>query len=240
MDRLDELVSNTVSIALFYGLHHISSLLTSTVDNQVITFLHALPTLITVHRIETTYDRSDSCVVVGANLSNLLDEALTTLGVCITTVHETVNERLVLQTIVLTYLNEFEQVFQRRVYTTIRAETHQVQFLIVLLGIGISGLHLRILYDRTILAGTVNLHKVLINDAAGTDIEVSYLRVTHLSVRQTYILTRSLKLRVSRCSCQQIKVRCWSIENHITLTMLTDSPSIENHQKCFLCHNKNT
>ena len=56
MDGLDELVSYTLFVALLHGLHHICALLTNTVHNQVITFLHALPTLIAVHGVETTYD----------------------------------------------------------------------------------------------------------------------------------------------------------------------------------------
>ena len=94
MDRLDELVGNAVSIALLYGLYHIGSLLTSTVHDEVVTLLDALPALVTVHSVETAYDAGDGCVVVSANLGNLLDEALTALGVSITTVHEAVYERL--------------------------------------------------------------------------------------------------------------------------------------------------
>ena len=189
MDRLDELVGNAVGIALLYGLHHVGSLLTSTIDDEVITLLHALPALVTVHSVETTYDAGDSCVVVSANLGNLLDEALTALGVSITTVHEAVYERLVLQTVVLAHLDELEQVVQAGVYTSVRAQTHQVQLLIVLLGIGVGCLHLWVLHDAAVLAGAVDLYQVLIDDASSTDVQVSYLRVTHLSVGQTNILT---------------------------------------------------
>ena len=69
-----------------------------------------------------------------------------------------------------------------------------MQLLIVLLGIAIGGLHLRILNDATVLAGAVNLHQVLIDDASCTDIQVTNLRVTHLSVGQTYVLTAGLQL----------------------------------------------
>ena len=78
--------------------------------------------------------------------------------------------------------------------TTVRAEAHQVEFLSILLSVGISCLHLWILHDGAILAGTINLHKVLIHDATRTDIKVTHLRVTHLTVGQTDILTRGLKL----------------------------------------------
>ena len=74
-------------------------------------------------------------------------------------------------------------------YATITSQTHQVQLLVVLLSIGVSSLHLGILHDRTILAGAIDLNKILIHDATSTDIEVTHLRVTHLSVGQTNVLT---------------------------------------------------
>ena len=83
-------------------------------------------------------------------------------------------------------------------HTAVRGQAHQVQLLIVLLGIAVGSLHLRILHDRTVFAGAVDLYQILIHDASGTDIEVTYLRVTHLTVGQTDILTRGLELRVGR------------------------------------------
>ena len=82
-------------------------------------------------------------------------------------------------------------------HTTITGQSHQVQLLVVLLGVGVSSLYLRILHDRAVLAGTVDLNEVLIHDASSTDIQVTHLRVTHLSVGQTNVLTRGLKRRVS-------------------------------------------
>ena len=82
-------------------------------------------------------------------------------------------------------------------YTTIASQTHQVQLLVVLLGIGVSSLDLRILHDRTVLASAVDLHKILIHDTSCTDIQVTHLRVTHLTIGQTNVLTRGLELRVS-------------------------------------------
>ena len=105
VDRLDELISHALVIAFLHSLHHIGSLLASTVDNQVIALLHTLPALVAVHCIETAHDAGDSGIIVGADLSNLLDEALTTLGVCVATIHVTMYKELVLQTVCLTNLN---------------------------------------------------------------------------------------------------------------------------------------
>ena len=50
------------------------------------------------------------------------------------------------------------------------------------LGIFVGADNFRVLQDAAVLAGTVNLHEVLIDDASGTDVQVSHLGVTHLSV----------------------------------------------------------
>ena len=63
-----------------------------------------------------------------------------------------------------------------------------------LLGIAIGVDNLLVLQDVAALAGLVDLHQVLVNYAAGADVEVSHLRVTHLSVGQTYVLTASVEL----------------------------------------------
>ena len=77
-------------------------------------------------------------------------------------------------------------------HTTIGSQSHEVQFLALLLGIAVGSLHLWIFQYRPILAGTINLHEVLIDNTSGTDVEVSNLRVTHLAIRKTYILTTCL------------------------------------------------
>ena len=68
VDWLDELIGNALVIALLHSSNHISALLTSTVYNQVVTLFYALPTLIAVHSVETTYDACDSSLIVGTNL----------------------------------------------------------------------------------------------------------------------------------------------------------------------------
>ena len=112
MDRLDELISYTLFIALLHGLNHIGALLTNTIHNQVVTFLHALPALIAVHRIETTYDTGDSGIVGSTNISNLLDETNTRVWISVTTIHITMYKHLILQTVSLTDLDELEEVVE--------------------------------------------------------------------------------------------------------------------------------
>ena len=122
-------------------------------------------------------------------------------------------------------------------HTTIAGEAHQMHALAVGLGILVGRHYLGVFQDAAVCTGAVNLHQILIYDATGTDIEVSYLRVTHLSVGQTYTLSACQELAVRVCSIKVVHERCGCIEDHITLAMIADAPSVEDHQKCFLCHN---
>ena len=60
-------------------------------------------------------------------------------------------------------------------YTTVAGQSHEVKLLAMVTGVAISSHNARILKDRTILAGTVNFHQVLINNSSCTDVEVTYL-----------------------------------------------------------------
>ena len=121
-------------------------------------------------------------------------------------------------------------------HATGKGQCHEMETLAGLLSIRVSGDNLLVLQDVTALAGLVDLHKILIHDATGTDIEVTYLRVAHLSFRQTHILTASHELRVSASSVEQVKIRCRGVVDNITAVVFAKSPTVEDHQQCFLCH----
>ena len=179
-------------VATLYSRYHVGLFAAFAVDELVVSDFDTLPTFVTIHGIETTDDRRDMCAGLVANALEVRNEALTATRVGVTAVHETVYEGLIGYAVLFGDLNEFEEVLQRTVYTAIGAETHDMQFFALRLCSLVSGYDLRILHDRVVTNRTVDLHEVLINDATGTDIEVSYFRVTHLSVGQTYILSAGL------------------------------------------------
>ena len=65
---------------------------------------------------------------------------------------------------------------------------------------------------------------------------MSDLGVAHLSVGKSYVLTARLKLGVRVVFEKIVPVRGGGGENNVALVMFADSPSVENHQQCFLCH----
>ena len=78
--------------------------------------------------------------------------------------------------------------------TTIGSQSHEVNILTVFFSIRESRNNSRILHNTIVGTCAVNLYQILIYDTSGTDIEVTYFRVPHLTVGQTYILTACLKL----------------------------------------------
>ena len=98
------------------------------------------------------------------------------------------NEGALCHAVFASDVNELEEVVERRVNAAVGGEAHEVDALAVFLGIGIGAYDFRILENGAIGTGAVDFHQVLVNDAASTDIEVTYLGVTHLSVGETDVL----------------------------------------------------
>ena len=165
-----------------------------------------------------------------ASLHHLLDKSFSALRVGVATVHEAVHKRLVFQSIRLAHFYQFEQMFEAGVHAAVAAKPHQMEFLALLFGVGVGSFHLRILHDRVILTCPIDFHQVLIDDASCTDIEMSHLRISHLSVGQPHIFAACLQLTVCRHCREIIQIGCRGIKNHVTLILFSDSPTIENHE----------
>ena len=111
VDRKNELVGYALVVALLHCLHHVVRLLALALNEQVVSLLDALPTLVAVHCIEAAYDACDVRTVLVAALLNLLDEALARLRVGVAAVHEAVYVYVV-QAVLLANLDELEEVVE--------------------------------------------------------------------------------------------------------------------------------
>ena len=118
---------------------------------------------------------------------------------------------------------------ERRVYATVGGQSHEVNALALLLGVGESGDDFLVLQDAAVSASAVNLHQVLINDAAGADVEVTYLGVAHLSVGQAYVLAACLELRMRIVSQQAVPVGSGSHGDYIVFLTVANAPTVQNH-----------
>ena len=115
-------------------------------------------------------------------------------------------------------------------HTTIRGEAHEVEVLAVLLGVAVGSHNLLVLQDAVVGTGAVDLHEVLVYYAAGTDVEMPHLGVTHLSVGQTHVLAAGLQLRVRISTHQIVPIGSGSVEDNVTLTVVAEAPTVQNHQ----------
>ena len=118
-------------------------------------------------------------------------------------------------------------------HAAIRSQAHKVDALAVLFSVLVSRNNLGIFQDAVVGAGTIDFHKVLINNTSGTNVKVSYLRVTHLSVRQTNVLAASKQLGIRISGGQFLHIRRACGVDCIAFCLVADSPSVENHQQCF-------
>ena len=78
-------------------------------------------------------------------------------------------------------------------------------------------------------ARLVYLYQILINHASGTEVEVSYLRVTHLSVGQPYVLSAGEQLRGGILSFQRLDIFGMRVEDGIAGGVVAIAVTVENH-----------
>ena len=236
VNRLDKLVGHLFSVTTLHSPDHVVSLVALSLHKQVVSLFHTVPTLVAIHGVEATHDACDGGSVGVAMFLQPLDKARATLGVCVASVHEAVHKN-VAQAIFLAYLDQLEQVVKAGVHAAIGGQAHEMELLAALLGVCVSLDDALVFQYVAVLTCLVYLDQVLVHHPACANIEVSNLRVAHLSVGQSHVFAAGFKLGMRARGVEIVQVRCWSVVNNITFTMFADSPSIENHQKSLLTHN---
>ena len=199
------------------------------VHQRVVSDLHALPALVAVHGVVTADDRGQPARRCGHVLLEVGDESLAAARVGVAAVHEAVHERI-FDLVLGGDVAEFEEMLQRRVHAAVRHEAHEMHVHAVFLGVFERGFHLRVLHDRVVAAGAVDLHEVLIHDASGADIEVSDLRIAHLSVGQADVLAVGAQFGMGVFRGHGRNVFGMDGRNHVRLIVMAVSPAIEDHK----------
>ncbi len=186
---LEEFVRSAFSIArggVFGG--GAAALLTTTQHDGVPTNLHAVPALVAIHGVESTDHGSNLGTVGSHGILELLQETSAALGVCVTTVRDGVNED-VFHACFSGDTDETDEVVDVGVYTAVRNQTHEVQARAGCLGKGFGDDG--VLGKRAVIDSVGDAAKVLEHHTTGTQVQVTYFGVAHLTIRQTYVLTGS-------------------------------------------------
>ena len=106
-------------------------------------------------------------------------------------------------------------------YATVGSQSHEMNALSVFFRVRESRNDFGVLQDAVVSTCAVDFHQILINHTSGTNVEVTYFRVTHLSVGQTYVLTTCLKLGMRIIVHQIIPVRSGSVEDYVVFLLVT-------------------
>ena len=96
-----------------------------------------------------------------------------------------------------------------------------------------------VLGDGTVLDGIVDARKLLEHDAAGTDVEVTHLGVTHLAVGKAHVLARSTERGVGVLLVQAIKEGRLGSGDGVLAIGRSKAAAIHDNQECrkmTLCH----
>ena len=81
-----------------------------------------------------------------------------------------------------------------------------------------------------IAAGPVDLHQILVYDASGADIQVTYFRITHLSVGKADVFAVGQQLRRRIFGLQAVDIDRVGRINHIVVAVIAFAPAVQNHQ----------
>ena len=144
-----------------------------------------------------------------------------------------------LDTVLGSHLNQSLDVVHVRMNTARAHKTHEVESLALGLYIVHSLDEDLVLGDGAVLNGVVDARKLLEHDAAGTDVEVTHLRVTHLAIGKTHVLARSTERGVRILLVQAIKEgRLGSGDGVLTIGR-GQAAAVHDDQECrkmTLCH----
>ena len=228
-DGFDELVGHALVIALLDGLRHVVALAPYSVNELVVRFLNAFPSLVAIHGVVASGDGGNHAGTLGAVLLELGDKALAALRVSVTAVHEAVDEDFV-QLILVGDVAESEEVLQRAVHAAVAGEAHEVYATARLLSAGESSDHLGVLHDGAVGDGAIDFHEVLIDHASGANVQVAHLTVAHLSVGQSDVLSAGHKLGVGVFGTKQVPIGSLGEENRVAAGWRRYAPPVQNHE----------
>ena len=228
-ERLDELVRNALVIGFLDGFDHVRRTLADAADQRVVGNLDPFPALVAIHRVVAPDHRGDLARRGCEVLFEVGDEPLAAVRVGVAAVHEAVHEGI-FEAVGRRDVAQLEKVLERRVHAAVRHEAHEMHVHAVLFGMFERCLDLGVLQDRIVAAGAVDLHQILVDHAAGADIEVPDLRVAHLAVGQADVLAVGAQLGMGIFRRHGRDIFGMDGRNDIGLVVAAVAPAVEDHQ----------
>ncbi len=187
-DGFDEFVGHSVVIRLLHGFDRVGEWSAFPFDKQVVGLTDSFPAFVAVHGIITSHNGGNASGRLGRVSLQGFNEPFPAFGVGVASVHKAVDIGF-LQIVFFGDVAEFVQVFDGAVHSPVRHQAHEVDSLTAVASGGECLHDGRVLPDAVVAAGAVDFDQVLVDHPACSDIEMSYFRVAHLSVRQTHVFT---------------------------------------------------
>ena len=243
-EGLDELIAARILLVVGLDTGHGVGIGIGRVDHDIVGTLDALPTVIAVHGPITTRDGGNASVATGL-LGNLGQEsaelahvASTGLRVNVAAIHKGVDANG-LDAMLGSHLDQGLDMVHVRMNAAGAHKAHEVKGLAFGLDIVHSLDEDLVLGDGAVLDGIVDARKLLEDDAAGTDIEVTHLRVAHLAIGKAHVLARSAERGVGVFLVQAIKEGRLGSGDGVLAIGRSQATAVHDDQECrkmTLCH----
>jgi len=112
------------------------------------------------------------------------------------------------------------------VYSSVRDKSHQVKRRIILLHI-LARCHERFIFKEiSVLDGLCDLRQVLVYDASRTHVQMSDLRVSHLSVRQSHCHTAGISSHERALSHQLVHDRSSGLSHCVSMLVISQAVAV--------------
>ena len=198
-------------------------------NQQIICFFDALPTLISIHRIVTSNDRCYLSIIGSAASLQFFDKSCSGLGVNIAAIGKGVDKNIG-NFGKIGSANQSFDVVNMSMYATVRDQTEKMKFNLVFLGSFESFLQYGLVFKRILINSHIDFGKVLIDHSSSAQVYMSNLTVSHLSVWKPNIHTISTQSGMWVFSVKRIDKRRMRLVNRRYRRVWRDSPAVQNHQ----------
>ena len=193
--RFDKLIRDICRICIFNCGYGICSFGPFSLYQGVISQLHPFPAFIPVHGIVTTTYTGNLTHTAIEVLLQFDDKGESAFRITVTSVCKGMDKNL-FEPFCLTHIGYCFYMIDMRVHTAITYEPQEVQGFVIGFCKPDGFQEGFILRKRTITNGYINTLQFLVDDTTGAQIQVTYFRVTHLPVGQTYCFTAGNQGRI--------------------------------------------
>ena len=231
-DGFEEFVGGFRIVVPLDGFQQVPALLSAALHQCVVRLGDPLPARIAVHGVETAGHRGDFRRLVGDVLQYRLEVTLAGRRRYVPSVREGVDIDLIV-TRRGSDIGQVQQVIDVAVDPAVAHQPNEVDGLSVFAGVAQFFLQGRQGPQLPLPDGLVDPREALVHHAAGPDVEVAYLGITHLPLRKAHFFSVGDQGCVRIIQPDPVEVRGVRLGQGIRLRALPESPSVQDDEERF-------